>query len=63
MRRGLICRSPVELPDAVLEARLNRVRAAMHEAQRDALIIYTNITGLPGCPGSPVSCRTGRKRC
>jgi Creatinase/Prolidase N-terminal domain len=44
MRRGLICRAPVELPDAVLEARLDRVRAAMQEAQRDALVIYTNIT-------------------
>ena len=48
MRRGLICRSPVELPDAVLEARLDRVRAAMREAQRDALVIYSNITRPAG---------------
>ena len=33
MRRGLIARSPVELPDAVLDARLDRVRAAMRQAQ------------------------------
>ena len=29
MRRGLIARSPAELPDAALDARLARVRAAM----------------------------------
>jgi hypothetical protein len=44
MRRGLIARSPVELPDAVLEARLDRVRAAMADAKLDALVIYTNNT-------------------
>lgn len=48
MRRGLISRSPVELPDAALEARLGRVRAAMREAQLDALIIYTNNTRPAG---------------
>lgn len=48
MRRGLISRSPVELPDAVLEARLERVRAAMHEAKLDALVIYTNNTRPAG---------------
>ncbi len=44
MRRGLIARSPVELPDAVFDARLARVRAAMREEELDALIIYTNNT-------------------
>src|ERR1700692_1272489 len=48
MRRGLIGRSPAELPDAVLQARIERVRAAMHEAQLDALIIYTNISRAAG---------------
>jgi hypothetical protein len=44
MRRGLIARSPVELPDAVFDARLDRVRAAMRQAQLDALVVYTNNT-------------------
>lgn len=48
MRRGLISRSPVELPDAVLEARLDRVRAAMRTAKLDALIVYTNNTRPAG---------------
>jgi hypothetical protein len=48
MRRGLISRSPVELPDAALDARIDRVRAAMQQAQLDALIIYTNITRAAG---------------
>jgi hypothetical protein len=48
MRRGLISRSPVELPDAVLDARLDRVRAAMRESQLDALIVYTNNTRPAG---------------
>jgi Creatinase/Prolidase N-terminal domain len=48
MRRGLIARSLVELPDAVLEARLERVRAAMRQAQCDALVIYTNNTRPAG---------------
>lgn len=48
MRRGLIARSLVELPDAVFEARLVRVRAAMQAAQLDALIIYTNNTRPAG---------------
>lgn len=48
MRRGLIARSPVELPDAVLQARLDRVRAAMRAAQCDALVIYTNNTRPAG---------------
>ncbi len=48
MRRGLISRAPSELPDAVLEARLARVRAAMHEQQLDALLVYTNNTRAAG---------------
>jgi hypothetical protein len=48
MRRGLIARSLVELPDAVFEARLDRVRAAMRQAQCDALVVYTNNTRPAG---------------
>jgi len=48
MRRGLISRSPAELPDAALDARLARVRAAMGEAGLDALLIYTNNTRSGG---------------
>ena len=48
MRRGLISRSPIELPDAVLEARLDRLRAAMRDARLDALIVYTNNTRPAG---------------
>ena len=48
MRRGLISRSPVELPDAVLDARLDRVRATMRDAKLDALIVYTNNTRPAG---------------
>jgi hypothetical protein len=48
MRRGLIARSPVELPDAVFDARLARVRAAMREEELDALIVYTNNTRPAG---------------
>ena len=44
MRRGLISRSKAELPDAVLDARLAHVRAAMSEAGLDALLLYTNNT-------------------
>jgi hypothetical protein len=44
MRRGLIARSTVELPDVVLEARLARVRAAMRQAGFEALVLYTNNT-------------------
>jgi hypothetical protein len=44
MRRGLIARSLAELPDAALDARLDRVRAAMDAAQIDALVAYTNNT-------------------
>jgi hypothetical protein len=42
MRRGLIARSKSELPDAVFDARLERLRAAMHAL--DVLLIYTNNT-------------------
>jgi hypothetical protein len=48
MRRGLIARSLTELPDAVFDARLARVRAAMLQAQYDALIVYTNNTRPAG---------------
>jgi hypothetical protein len=42
MRRGLIARSESELPDAVFDARLERLRAAMQGL--DALLVYTNNT-------------------
>ncbi len=48
MRRGLIARSADELPDAALDARLDRVRAAMRAASLDALIVYTNNTRPAG---------------
>jgi len=48
MRRGLIDRSLTELPDAVFEARLRRVREAMLAAHCDALIVYTNNTRPAG---------------
>lgn len=54
MRRGLIARSSEELPDAVFDARLARVRAAMRDARLDALIVYTNNTRPAG-----VSCLAG----
>jgi len=44
MRRGLIARSRSELPDAVLDARAARLRAALTDAGLDALIAYTNNT-------------------
>jgi len=48
MRRGLIARSPAELPDAALDARLARVRAEMRTTGLDALIVYTNNTRPAG---------------
>ena len=48
MRRGLISRSKAELPDAALDARLERVRAAMAEAHLVALLVYTNNTRPAG---------------
>src|SRR6059058_5899776 len=44
MRRGLISHSKAEMPDAILEARIARVRAAMCVAGLDALLLYTNNT-------------------
>jgi Creatinase/Prolidase N-terminal domain len=46
MRRGLIARSKVELPDAVFDARLERLRSAMRGL--DALVVYTNNTRPAG---------------
>jgi len=48
MRRGLIARSPAELPYAALDARLARVRTAMRATALDALIVYTNNTRPAG---------------
>jgi len=48
MRRGLIARSLVELPDAVFDTRLVRLRAAMQAAHLDALVVYTNNTRPAG---------------
>jgi hypothetical protein len=48
MRRGLIAHSKAELPDAVLDARIARVRAAMGAAGLDALLLYTNNTRAAG---------------
>jgi Creatinase/Prolidase N-terminal domain len=48
MRRGLIARSLVELPDAVFDARLERLRAGMQVAELDTLVIYTNNTRPAG---------------
>jgi len=44
MRRGLIAQSRAELPDAVLDARIARIRDAMEEEGLDALLLYTNNT-------------------
>ena len=44
MRRGLMGRSAEELPVAVLEGRLSRLRAGMTSAGMDALVVYTNNT-------------------
>src|SRR5262245_3248347 len=48
MRRGLISRSKAELSDAVLDARIARVRAAIGEAGLDVLLLYTNNTRTAG---------------
>ncbi len=48
MRRGLISHSKAELPDAALDARIDRVRAGMGEAGLDALVVYTNNTRPAG---------------
>jgi hypothetical protein len=44
MRRGLISHSKAELPDAVLDARIDLVRAAMTQSHLDVLVLYTNNT-------------------
>src|SRR5271166_1648857 len=44
MRRGLISHCKAELPDAVLDARIGLVRAAMTQARLDVLVLYTNNT-------------------
>ncbi len=44
MRRGLIARSKIELPDVVLDARLDRLRIGMRAAGLDALLVYTDNT-------------------
>src|SRR6266849_7473696 len=44
MRRGLISHSKAELPDAVLDARIELVRAAMRDARLDVLLLYSNNT-------------------
>lgn len=48
MRRGLIARSPAELPDAVFAARVARMQAAMAKAGWDALLVYSNNTRPAG---------------
>ncbi len=48
MRRGLISHSKAELPDAVLDARIARLRAAMAQARLDAMLVYTNNTRTAG---------------
>ena len=48
MRRGLISRSKIELPDCAFESRIARLRAALIEAHLDALIVYTNNTQPAG---------------
>ena len=42
MRRGLMGRDESELPVAVLEARLTRLRASMQSGGLDAVLVYTN---------------------
>jgi hypothetical protein len=44
MRRGLIAWSEAEVPRAALEARVERLSAAMKRAKLPALVLYTNIT-------------------
>src|SRR5260370_33884783 len=48
MRRGLISHSRAELPDAILDARIARVREAMGAAGLDKLLVYTNNTRPAG---------------
>jgi hypothetical protein len=44
MRRGLMGWNPDELPKAVLDDRIARLRAAMARERLDAVLIYTNLT-------------------
>jgi hypothetical protein len=44
MRRGLVSRSPAELPDEVFAARVARTQSAMAGAGLDALVLYSNNT-------------------
>ena len=44
MRRGLISHRKGELADAVVDARIARVRGAMREARCDVLVLYSNNT-------------------
>src|SRR6266851_4680770 len=48
MRRGLISYCKAELPDAVLDARIARLRAALAAAGLDACLVYTNNTRTAG---------------
>ncbi len=48
MRRGLISHSRAELPDAILDARIARVREAMGAAGLEKLLVYTNNTRPAG---------------
>src|SRR5690348_12857098 len=43
MRRGLMGWDEAELPRSVLEARLERLQAAMAREGLDALLLYTNL--------------------
>jgi hypothetical protein len=48
MRRGLIAWSKAELPEAVFDARLARLRAQMAAQNLDAMLVYTNNTRTAG---------------
>ncbi|HUZ74457.1 MAG TPA: aminopeptidase P family N-terminal domain-containing protein [Stellaceae bacterium] len=48
MRRGLIAWSRTELPEAALDARVERVRTALAASGLDALAVYTNNTQPAG---------------
>lgn len=42
MRRGLLSWDEAEVPAAVLDARVEQLRAAMAEAGLDAMLLYNN---------------------
>lgn len=48
MRRGLIAWSKAELPESVLDARVERAKALMADMRIDAIVIYTNHTAPAG---------------